>query len=190
MGFVWVHVGSFLHRVASPFHSFVTTTARHRQERQKQRHNVLVVLFGGITTWIWCDCDCLSVCGAVCLPWQFSTGFDGLCLQVLGGWPPDDRVHAGASLFMQNVCVGLLDAAKAFSCVYDYCVYLTRFIVLEFGLVSTGLHCFLWMTSAGLGSLFWFLGVAGLIILPSPCNPYMYCARTCHHAYGLLQMSL
>ena len=23
MGFVWVHVGSFLHRVASPFHSFV-----------------------------------------------------------------------------------------------------------------------------------------------------------------------
>ena len=25
MGFVWVHVGSFLHRVASPFHSCVTT---------------------------------------------------------------------------------------------------------------------------------------------------------------------
>ena len=25
MGFVWVHVGSFLHNVASPFHSFVTT---------------------------------------------------------------------------------------------------------------------------------------------------------------------
>ena len=26
MGFVWVHVGSFLHRVASPFPSFVTIT--------------------------------------------------------------------------------------------------------------------------------------------------------------------
>ena len=25
MGFVWVHVESFLHSVASPFHSFVTT---------------------------------------------------------------------------------------------------------------------------------------------------------------------
>ena len=27
MGFVWVHVESFLHCVASPFHSFVTTDA-------------------------------------------------------------------------------------------------------------------------------------------------------------------
>ena len=26
MGFVWVHVESFLHSVASPFHSFVTTS--------------------------------------------------------------------------------------------------------------------------------------------------------------------
>ena len=24
MGFLWVHVGSFLYRLASPFHSFVT----------------------------------------------------------------------------------------------------------------------------------------------------------------------
>ena len=29
MGFVWVHVESFLHSVASPFHSFVTTVVRN-----------------------------------------------------------------------------------------------------------------------------------------------------------------
>ena len=33
MGFVWVHVGSFLHRVASPFHSFVTTLGHARSSR-------------------------------------------------------------------------------------------------------------------------------------------------------------
>ena len=42
--------------------------------------------------------------------------------------------------------------------------------MLEFGLVSLGLHCFLRLFSAGL-LVFWFLGVAGLI-LPSPCNTW------------------
>ena len=33
MGFVWVHADSFLHSVASPFHSFVT-------------------MMGGLNTWV------------------------------------------------------------------------------------------------------------------------------------------
>ena len=33
-----------------------------------------------------------------------STGCDSLCVQVLGGRPPVDRVHAAASLFACDVC--------------------------------------------------------------------------------------
>ena len=44
MGFVWVHVGSFLHRVASPFHSFVTTVTvpllTRVTLRKKKRHGI------------------------------------------------------------------------------------------------------------------------------------------------------
>ena len=39
--------------------------------------------------------------------------------------------------------------------------------VMAFGLVSLVLHCFLQLSSAG--SVFWFLGVAGLL-MPSPCD--------------------
>ena len=44
LGFVWVHVGSFLHCVASPFHSFVTTippistAAMHPSAQQSTTH--------------------------------------------------------------------------------------------------------------------------------------------------------
>ena len=34
-----------------------------------------------------------------------SAGHDGLCLQVLGSRPSDDRVHAGASLYTCDMCV-------------------------------------------------------------------------------------
>ena len=40
-----------------------------------------------------------------------STGFDALCVQVLGSHPPDDRVHAAASLCMCDVSVRCLTAA-------------------------------------------------------------------------------
>ena len=43
-GFVWVHVASFLHSVASPFHSFVTTlVATGSQPRDDQRLRVRVM---------------------------------------------------------------------------------------------------------------------------------------------------
>ena len=54
--------------------------------------------------------------------------------------------------------------------------------MLEFGLVSLGFHCFLWLGC----SLFWFLGVAWLI-LPCPCNKSQSNVRNCAvifmHAY-------
>ena len=44
MGFVWVHVESFLHSVASPFHSFVTTY-KHMAQRARTTGS------GSLTPW-------------------------------------------------------------------------------------------------------------------------------------------
>ena len=77
-----------------------------------------------------------------------SAGCDGLWVQLLGGRPPDDRVHAGIPVYVRRVCFYFkrlgVELCVGFLCLLRAC------IVLKFGLVSSGLHCFLRLSSAGL----------------------------------------
>ena len=72
--------------------------------------------------------------------------------QGTSGWPPDERgACARIHVYMRSVCVDLLDAAWVWLCV---CVGLLcrlhGLVVMAFGLVSFGAHCFLQLSSAGL----------------------------------------
>ena len=98
------------------------------------------------------------------------TGCDGLLVQVLGGRPPDDRMHVSASLCTCAMCalthltwvgvylrVGLLCLSRGL-------------IVMEFVLVWSGLHCFLRLSFAGLNVVL-VLGCCWTRRPPLPTSP-------------------
>ena len=76
-----------------------------------------------------------------------SAGCAALCVRILGGHPPLDRVHAGKSLCTCDVCV-LTAAWGVAVCVLI--VSFARVYRVGVGLVSLSLHCFLHFSSAWL----------------------------------------
>ena len=74
------------------------------------------------------------------------TGCDALCVQVLGGHPPVDRVRAAASCVCET-CVRSPDAAWGVAICSNICLVL-GFVALENGLVLLGTHCFVRLARA------------------------------------------
>ena len=71
-----------------------------------------------------------------------SAGCEALCVQVLRGRPPDDRVHVAASPYTCDIfALTYLTRLGVYLCVGVLCL-LQGCIALGFGLVSLGLHCF------------------------------------------------